>query len=209
MFAPPTGITLGILLLTIALSILSFQNARVMTALMFEPFVIRTRNEWYRFVTHAFIHKDVGHLLMNMFVLTWCGTEVEKRFGHLLDGKGTLAFVALYLGGILFSCVVSYGRHQHDPTYRSLGASGAVSAVLFAFILMSPMTTLSLVFLPIPIPAFVMGILYLATEWYLDRQGGDNIAHDAHLHGAIFGIVFTFLMEPDLVLRFGELQGIR
>ncbi|HOP42117.1 MAG TPA: rhomboid family intramembrane serine protease [Flavobacteriales bacterium] len=201
------SITLLIIIVTALVSIGAWQDRRVFLALLFEPFVIRARGEWHRFVTHAFIHADGYHLFVNMFVLYMFGANVERLYQGLTDGSGALAFSGLYLGGILFSSLVGYRRHIHDPGYRAVGASGAVAAVLFAHILMLPTQSIYLMFIPIPIPSFVFGILYLAYERYMDKRGGDNVAHDAHFHGALFGVVYTAIVEPRLVLELGYLQG--
>lgn len=201
------SITLLIIIVTALVSIGAWQDRRVFLALLFEPFVIRARGEWHRFVTHAFIHADGYHLFVNMFVLYMFGANVERLYQGLTDGSGALAFSGLYLGGILFSSLVGYRRHIHDPGYRAVGASGAVAAVLFAHILMLPTQSIYLMFIPIPIPSFVFGILYLAYERYMDKRGGDNVAHDAHFHGALFGMVYTAIVEPRLVLDLGYLQG--
>ena len=201
------SITLLIIIVTALVSIGAWQDRRVFLALLFEPFVIRARGEWHRFVTHAFIHADGYHLFVNMFVLYMFGANVERLYQGLTDGSGALAFSGLYLGGILFSSLVGYRRHIHDPGYRAVGASGAVAAVLLAHILMLPTQSIYLMFIPIPIPSFVFGILYLAYERYMDKRGGDNVAHDAHFHGALFGVVYTAIVEPRLVLDLGYLQG--
>lgn len=201
------SITLLIIIVTALVSIGAWQDRRVFLALLFEPFVIRARGEWHRFVTHAFIHADGYHLFVNMFVLYMFGANVERLYQGLTDGSGALAFSGLYLGGILFSSLVGYRRHIHDPGYRAVGASGAVAAVLFAHILMLPTQSIYLMFIPIPIPSFVFGILYLVYERYMDKRGGDNVAHDAHFHGALFGVVYTAIVEPRLVLELGYLQG--
>ncbi len=201
------SITLLIIIVTALVSIGAWQDRRVFLALLFEPFVIRARGEWHRFVTHAFIHADGYHLFVNMFVLYMFGANVERLYQGLTDGSGALAFSGLYLGGILFSSLVGYRRHIHDPGYRAVGASGAVAAVLFAHILMLPTQSIYLMFIPIPIPSFVFGILYLVYERYMDKRGGDNVAHDAHFHGALFGVVYTAIVEPRLVLDLGYLQG--
>ncbi len=201
------SITLLIIIVTALVSIGAWQDRRVFLALLFEPFVIRARGEWHRFVTHAFIHADGYHLFVNMFVLYMFGANVERLYQGLTDGSGALAFSGLYLGGILFSSLVGYRRHIHDPGYRAVGASGAVAAVLLAHILMLPTQSIYLMFIPIPIPSFVFGILYLAYERYMDKRGGDNVAHDAHFHGALFGVVYTAIVEPRLVLELGYLQG--
>ncbi|MCB0811459.1 MAG: rhomboid family intramembrane serine protease, partial [Flavobacteriales bacterium] len=158
------GPTLLIILLTALVSVWAWQDGLVFQALLFEPFVIKARGQWYRFLTHAFVHADGYHLFVNMFVLYMFGSNVERLFGVFTGGSGTMAYVGLYVGGILFSSLVGYQRHIHDPGYRAVGASGAVAAVLFAHILMLPTQAIYLMFIPIPIPSFVFGILYLAYE---------------------------------------------
>ncbi len=187
-------------------SIAAFSDQRLFNALLFEPFVIKARGEWYRFLTHAFIHAHWPHLLVNMFVLFMFGRNVEVLYFELTGRPVLTHYLMLYLGGILVSSLPSYKRHLYDPTYRAVGASGAVSAVLFAQILMLPTSPVEFLFLPIPIPAFVFGILYLVYSWYMDKQGGDNVAHDAHFYGAVWGILFTAALEPDLILHIGGFQ---
>ena len=201
------GTTLLIIIVTALVSVWAWQDRQVFVGLLFEPFVIKARGQWYRFVTHAFVHADGYHLFVNMFVLYMFGSNVERLFQGLTEGHGILAFAGLYLGGILFSSLVGYRRHIHDPNYRAVGASGAVAAVLFAHILMLPTQAIYLMFIPIPIPSFVFGILYLAYERYMDKRGGDNVAHDAHFHGALFGVVYTAALDPRLVFELGYLQG--
>ncbi len=104
----------------------------------------------------------------------------------------------------MFAALPAFRKHSDNSYYNSVGASGAVAAVLFSFILFMPTTSLYLMFIPIPIPAFVFGILYLALEAYLDKRSQDNVAHDAHIWGAIFGVAFTIVMKPSVVLSFIE-----
>ena len=199
-------ITIIIIVVTSLISISAFSDGRVFSALLFEPYVIKVRNEWYRFFTHAFIHSNWPHLLVNMFVLFMFGRNVEPLLGRITGGSGTLPFIALYVGGILFSSLPSYRKYVFDPGYRAVGASGAVSAVLFSQILMLPTTSVYFFLIPFPIPAFVFGGLYLFYSYYMDKRGGDNIAHDAHFYGAVFGIVFTAALEPQLLFDIGGFQ---
>ena len=175
--------------------------------LLFEPFAMGMRGERYRFITHAFVHANWAHLLVNMFVLYFFGRNVEMLYPMIAPGlPGWLSFLGLYIGGVLASSIPSYRKHLNDPQYRAVGASGAVSAVLFAQVLMLPTSEVAFLFLPVPMPAWVFGILYLAYSWYMDKRGGDNVAHDAHFHGAVFGIVYTAALSPDLVLHLGAFQ---
>jgi membrane associated rhomboid family serine protease len=199
--------TIILIVITSLVSLSAFNDGRVFSALLFEPFVIKARGEWYRFITHAFIHANWPHLLVNMFVLYMFGRNVEVLYPHLTGGGSVLPFLVLYVGGILFSSLPSYKKYIMDPNYRAVGASGAVSAVLFAQILMLPTTSIYFFLIPFPIPAFVFGILYLFYSWYMDRQGGDNVAHDAHFYGALFGILYTAALDPQLLFDIGGFQS--
>lgn len=200
------SITLIIIAVTALLSIAAFNDQRLFSALLFEPFVIKSRGEWYRFITHAFIHANWPHLAVNMFVLYMFGRNVEMLLPYV-TGQGVLVhYLLLYGGGILFSTLPSYQRNIHDPSYRAVGASGAVSAVLFAQIIMLPTSPVQFLFIPFPIPAYVFGILYLAYSYYMDKRGGDNVAHDAHFFGAVYGLLFMIILDPSLVLDIGGFQ---
>lgn len=198
--------TIYIIGFTCVVSLIALARPQVMQQLWFEPFVIKARKDWFRFVTHAFVHGSYLHLLVNMFVLYMFGTSVENLYGILHEGHGLTPFLILYLGGIIFSSLPSYKKHIHDPSYRAVGASGATSAVLFAHILMMPKSPVYFWFVPVPIPGFIFGILYLAYEWYLDKKGNDNVAHDAHFYGALFGVGFTTILQPRLLLEIGYLE---
>jgi membrane associated rhomboid family serine protease len=199
-------ITLILIAASALLSIVAFGDRRLFNALLFEPFVIRARGDWYRFVTHAFIHANWPHLLVNMFVLYMFGRNVEVLLPMISEGSVVLNYLLLYFGGIIFSTLPSYQRNIHDPSYRAVGASGAVSAVLFAQILMLPTSPVVMFFFPVPMPAWVFGLLYLAYSYYMDKRGGDNVAHDAHFFGAIYGILFMVFLDPGLVLDLGGFQ---
>ena len=200
------SITLLLVILNVIISIAAFTDQRLFVALLFEPFVIKARGEWYRFITHAFIHANWPHLLVNMFVLYMFGINVEQLY-YLLTGRAVwVDFLVLYLGGVLISSLPSFRRHLHDPNYRAVGASGAVSAVLFAQILMLPTSEVQFIFFPVPIPAWAFGILYLVYSWYMDKRGGDNVAHDAHFYGAVWGIAYTAFLHPDLLMHIGAFQ---
>lgn len=188
--------TLYIIIITGLVSFAAFQNRDLMSKLMFNAYLVKHSNEWFRVFTHAFVHSGWMHLFVNMWVLWIFGGMVEEQFilNKGLIGKG--GYLALYLGGILFATLPSFKRHQDNFNYNAVGASGAVAAVLFSAIYFSPTMNLYLMFIPIPIPAIIFGIGYLALEWYLDKKSNDNIAHDAHFWGAAFGFAFSVLMIP-------------
>lgn len=203
---PSSLITWIIVAITAVVSVSAFNNAKVFGELLFEPFVIKARGQWYRFVTHAFVHANWPHLLVNMFVLYMFGRNVEPLLGRITGGNSSLPFLALYLGGIVFSTLPSYKKHVDDPRYRAVGASGAVSAILFAQVIMLPTVPVRFMFFPVDLPAWVFGLLYLWYSWYMDKRGGDNVAHDAHFFGAVYGIIFMTLLRPSLLLHMGSFQ---
>jgi membrane associated rhomboid family serine protease len=201
--------TLIIIAITCVVSLRALSDRQFLQKLWFEPFVVNVRREWHRFFTQGFVHASQMHLFVNMFVLFMFGSNVENLFGDLRPGSAPLAYVVLYLGGVVFGALPGYRKHVHDPNYRSVGASGATSAVLFAYILMMPTNEVGLMFLPgIGIPGWLFGIAYLTYEWYQDKRGGDNVAHDAHFYGAVFGAGYTALLEPRLITEFGFFQGL-
>ena len=188
-------LTLIIIIATIIVSVPCFQNQDLFMKLRFSPYMVKHKNQTYRFFTHAFVHADWMHLFVNMFVLYSFGSAVESYYSDLFAGKGLVYFIILYLGGILFSSLPSYGKQQLNPYYSSIGASGAVSAVLFSSILIQPMAGIGILFIPIHIPAFIFGFIYLAYEAYGSKKLNDNIGHDAHFWGAIYGIVITLIFD--------------
>ncbi len=197
--------TLAIVAFTVVISLLGLQDRRVFEQLVFEPFTIHARKDWFRFLTHAFLHAHIPHLAVNMFVLWSFGRVLEPSLGAITATGGRLSFLLLYLGGTVFAALPSYKKHLYDPSYRAVGASGAVSAVLFATILLYPMEELYF-FGIVPIKGWMFGPLYLAYEYYMDKRGQDNVAHDAHFFGALFGIGFITILHPsawvDLIAQF-------
>lgn len=204
------SITVIIIIVTIIISLIGFKNKEFLAKWMFSPYMIYHHKQYYRFVSHAFIHSpnNLFHLLFNMFVLFEFGRNVEQYFRISSPTLGVFYFLFLYFGGIVFSSLKDYSKYKNDPNYMALGASGAVSAVLFSHILIYPTTSLYLFFIPIPIPSFVFGGLYLWYEHYNDKKGGGNIAHGAHFYGALFGMLFTlftnFSLLPNFFAQIGE-----
>jgi membrane associated rhomboid family serine protease len=192
-------ITFVIIGITCLVSYLAFSNTNLFNKLIFYPSNMKATNEWYRFVTHGFIHADFQHLAFNMFTMYFFGGIVENVF-HGLFGN-VLVYPLYYLLALFFSSIPSYQKNRSNSYYRSLGASGAVSAVLFSTILFDPWMTLRLYF-AIPIPAILFAIGYVAYSMYMSRKGNDHIGHDAHLSGALFGLLFPILLKPSLINHF-------
>jgi membrane associated rhomboid family serine protease len=191
------SMTLVIIIITVIISIGAFSNEKMRNDLIFWPPLINKKQQYYRFITSGFIHADWAHLLFNMITLYSFGEAMELFYVMKIDKMGYLLF---YLGGLIFSELPSYIKHINNYQYRSLGASGAVSGILFSFILLAPWQTLYVFFFPLP--AIVFAVLYFIYTGYMAKKGGDQINHSAHLWGAIYGMVFTVIMEPAVLKNF-------
>jgi membrane associated rhomboid family serine protease len=195
MLLNPLLILLG---LTVAISAYAWSNQELMNNWILDPYQMNRRGgQWYRLLTSGFLHADWGHLLFNMITFYSFGGLALSAFASELGRTNSIiAFLVLYLGGIIVSDLPTYFRHQHDPGYRSLGASGGVASVLFAGILFQPIGKVYMMFIPFGIPGFIWGVLYLLYSYYMGRRRGDNINHDAHFYGALYGVVLTIALLP-------------
>ena len=185
------SLTILLVVATVAVSWFAFNNPRLLDRLLLWPPAIDRNKQYDRLLTHGFIHADWQHLLFNMITLFFFGRVAEQVIGSMI---GPVGFLLFYLSAIVIAILPTYLRHRHDTRYRSLGASGAVSAVLFAFILVQPWSLIFVFFLPVP--AIVYGAFFVGYSIWMDRQGGDKTNHNAHLSGAIYGVLFMLLMEP-------------
>jgi membrane associated rhomboid family serine protease len=190
-------ITLVIIVITAIISIQAFSNAGLMQKLIFNPYSINHKKQWYRFLSAGFLHADWMHLLVNMFVLFSFGSAVQKYYAYFFGSAGTYLFILLYLSSIVAANASTYFAHKSNPGYNGLGASGAVSAVVFASILFQPTTKIYLYGL-IGIPGYLAGIAYLAYSQYASKNSQDNVNHEAHFYGAVYGIVFTLVFKPSV-----------
>ncbi len=193
------SITLVIVVVTGLVSWRAFNDPRLLDRLILWPPAVERRRQYDRLLTHGFIHADWMHLLFNMITLWSFGTAVEGVFSQWITPVG---YVLFYLSAIVVAILPTYLRHRRDANYRSLGASGAVSAVLFAFILFDPWSKLIIFPIPLPIPAILFAVLYVAYSIWMDRRGGGNVNHSAHLWGAAYGVLFTVVMEPRVLSHF-------
>jgi membrane associated rhomboid family serine protease len=192
--------TVSIIILTSVISVISFSNHRLLDALIFWPPAISMQHQYYRFLTCGLIHADFMHLAFNMFTLYFFGTALENYYmGEL--GLQHYYYPILYTTALIAANIPTYLKRKDDYNYRSLGASGAVCAVLFAFILIRPWDTVAL-FSFIRMPAIIYAALFLGYSIYMSRRGGDNVNHDAHLWGALFGILFTAAVHPAILSDF-------
>lgn len=191
------SITLVIIIITCIISFSAFSNQKIIDDLIFYPPAVK-RGQWYRFFSCGLIHADIGHLMFNMFALYIFGagtqnTGVEFQFIAIFGEKGKWIYLLMYLAALLASLLPTYAKTNDSYHYRSLGASGAVSAVVFVMILLNPLLGIGLFFIPVYIAGFLFGIIYLLVSHWLDRRGTDNVNHSAHIFGAIFGVAFTIL----------------
>lgn len=186
-------ITLIILLLTCVISFTAFSNQKITDDLIFYPPAISQRNQWYRFITCGFIHADIMHLAFNMYTFYLFGGMVEDAFTSIYGESGKILYAILYITSLVVCLLPTYFQHKDNYHYRSLGASGAVSAVIFVGVFLNPTMGMGIFPIPFHIPAFIFGPLYLVISFYLAKKGSGNINHSAHIWGAIYGIVFLII----------------
>jgi len=192
------SITLIIVIITAIISFMAFSNQEMLNKLIFYPPAISKEREWYRFFSNGLIHADLGHLAFNMFSLYLVGKgvkgiSVEGKFREIFSDTGPLLYSLLYISALAVCLLPTYSKHKNNSHYRSLGASGAVSAVVFVGILLYPTAKIGLFIIPPVIPAFIFAPIYLVITAYLDKKGDSGINHSAHLWGAIYGIAFLIV----------------
>jgi membrane associated rhomboid family serine protease len=196
-------VTIVILLITAAVSLINMNNDEFRHQYMFNAWAIKHRKEWYRFFTAGLLHADFAHLAFNMLALYSFGAMVEDGFcSEALFGPklGHFMFSMMYVSGLAISSIYSYFKHKDNILYNALGASGAVSAVVYSAILFHPNGTIY--FIVIPIKSWLFGILYLVASYVMARKNVGNIGHDAHFWGAVYGFIFPIIFFPFLIQRF-------
>lgn len=193
-------ITIILIAINAIFSFIGFSNSKMVSETIMWPYFIKRKHQYYRLVTSGFLHADWMHLIFNMFTLYFFGRNIETLLSVYGLG-GNFAYLALYIGGLIVADLPSYFKHQDDYEYRALGASGAVSAVVFAAIVFSPWSSIYL-YGALKLSALTYAVLFIVYCVYMDKKGGDNINHNAHLWGALFGLAFTLLLvatlQPDL-----------
>lgn len=193
-----TPVNLLLIAITVLVSWMAFKNRALADRLILWPPAVDRKRQYDRLITYGFIHADLAHLAFNMITLVFFGGQIERVMLGLTGSY--LTYPAFYLGALLVSILPSYLKNQKNPNYMSLGASGAVSAVLFAFILLSPWSIIFVFF--IPAPAIIYAAFYVGYSIWMDRRGGDRINHSAHLAGAAFGVLFLLAMRPEIFQHF-------
>ena len=188
------SITLIIIISTVIVSIIAFNNSQVMENLIFYPPAVNEKNQYYRCITCGFIHADFGHLAFNMISFyLFSQALVEPKFIEFFGDYGRAMLLIMYVMALIVCLLPSYLKNRTNENYRSLGASGAVSAVVFAGLMISPLSQIGFFIIPPIIPGFIFGPLYLILSAYMEKRGGDNINHSAHIWGALFGVAFIII----------------
>ena len=200
------SITIIIIIITCIISFMAFSNSELMDKLIFYPPAIAEQKQWYRFFSNGLIHADFGHLAFNMLSLYFFGDLVNGAFTQIFGNSGTLLYLIMYVSALAVCLVPTYMSNKSNYYYKSLGASGAISAVIFAGIFLYPEAPLSFFLLPIQIPGFIFGPLYLIITAYFAKRGGTHINHSAHLWGALYGIVFLTVLSFALRTGFNPIS---
>ena len=193
-------LTVIIIAITCIVSILCFNGTLNGNKLIFNAYQVWHRKEWYRMLTSGMIHSGWGHLFFNMLTLYFFGRVVEQYFSAAFGGVlGTVLYVVLYVSALAISSLGDLVKYRNNWNYNALGASGAVSAVLFASILFAPKMGIYIYLIPIPIPGYIFAPLYLLYCWYMAKRNMDNIGYTAHFWGAVYGILFPIICKPDVL----------
>ncbi len=200
-------ITIFLIAITAIISIMAFRNRVMFDKLKFNPYMVSEKKDYGRLFTHALIHADWMHLIINMYVLYSFGRVVESTFADTRFFPNTYFFgkflyVLMYLVAVPIATIPALIKHKKSHAYNSVGASGAVSAVVFASIIIAPDSSIGIIFIPISIPSSIFGLLYLAYSFYMSKRSQGNIAHDAHFIGAVFGLIFPLILNPNLFMYF-------
>ncbi|MFC2086741.1 rhomboid family intramembrane serine protease [Bacteroidota bacterium] len=186
-------ITIIIISITTLISITAFRNSSLFYKFMFNPYQVIHRKQYNRLISHGFVHVNWEHLLFNMISFYFFGRYVES---YMSSG---MLFVIFYISAIAIASLISLVKHRNNPNYNSVGASGGVSAVIFASIIFNPGVRIMIFPIPIPIPGFIYAILFFVYSHIMGKRGKDNVNHDAHALGAVYGIVFALIVNPDFI----------
>jgi membrane associated rhomboid family serine protease len=197
------SVTILLIILISLVSYFAWQKPALQQKLLFHPYSVKHRNEYFRFITGGFVHSGWLHLFFNMFTFYFFGNVLEVVFGRMFGTEGFAYLVSLLIFGIIVSDIPTYFKYKDAPHYRAVGASGGVSAVVFCSIMFFPTNDLCLYGI-ICIPGFILGPLFLIYSYYQGKRMADNINHDAHFYGALFGVAFSFFVDPQVMGRFIE-----
>ncbi len=195
------NITIILIVITVWTSMRGWKNTQIQSKWMFNPYTVYHGKQYYRLLSSGFIHSNSTHLIFNMIALFFFGGVIERVYLLQFGQMGLLYYLITYLAGIAVANLKTYSKYKNSSYYNSLGASGGVASILFASILYKPTSSICLYF-AICIPAFIIGVFYLIYSYYSGKRMADNVNHDAHLYGSLFGIAFTILLRPIVVIEF-------
>ena len=202
-------LTLVLIALTVGVSLWGFSDERRLNQLLFNAYAVWHRRQWYRMLSYGLIHAGWGHLIFNMLTLYFFGPVVEHHFTIAFGATvGAILFAVLYVSAIAVSTIGDLLKYKDDYNYNAVGASGAVSAILFASILFEPKMGIYIFMIPIPVPGYIFAPLYLLYCWYMAKRNMDNIGHTAHFWGAVYGLVFPLLCKPVIFNHFLAQLGL-
>ncbi|MBQ3382709.1 MAG: rhomboid family intramembrane serine protease [Bacteroidales bacterium] len=202
-------ITLVIIAITALVSIIAFSKREILSSLMFNAYSVYNEKKYYRLFSYGLVHGGFSHLFFNMLTLFFFGRYAEEWFRAAWGQTGgNVLFAVMYVSAIAVSSVADLVKHRNNPNYNAVGASGAVSAVLFASVFFDPKMGIYMYFIPVPIPAFIFAPLYLVYCQWMARRNMDNIGHTAHFWGAVYGFVFPLVCRPSLIQHFLHSLGL-
>lgn len=184
---------------TVIISFICFGRRELVNRFSFNAYAVLKRKEIYRLITHGFVHADISHLFVNMFTFYFFGAAMESLFVNI--GFGQWGFIGLYFGGMIFASLFDLIKYRDNIYYQSIGASGAISAILFSSIIFNPWERI-LLFAVIPVPGIIFGVLYVIYCQYMAKRATDNVNHNAHFWGAVFGLIYPILLKPSLLFLF-------
>lgn len=187
------SITVLIIIITCLISLFAFRSQKITDDLIFHPAIMKEPNQYYRFLTYGFIHADLPHLFFNMYAFYLFGDTCETAFMAVFDNYGKLFYILLYILSLIASVLPDFFKYRNNYGYRSLGASGAVSAIVFTYIMFQPLQGIGLIFIPVFIPGFLFGLIFLVVSYFLGKKGMGRVNHTAHMWGALFGIAFIIV----------------
>lgn len=204
------SITTLLIIATATISVASFERERIApesmqrpewnAKLKFNAYLVWHKRQYYRLLSHGLVHANLWHLLFNMMTLYFFGDFVEQCLSAITTpGTGKLLYIVLYVSALIVSSSLDLARHKDNIGYNAVGASGAVSAIIFASIIFNPMNGIGILFIPVRIPGYIFGLLYLAYCIVMDRKNIDNIGHSAHLMGAVYGLAFPILVNTKCI----------
>lgn len=189
-------ITYGLMIIIGLVTYVSWQRPDLHRKLMLNPYDTIRGRQYYRLLTSGFVHNNTTHLFLNLFTLYFMGKGVETIFAMNFGTAGPVLYVVLFITAVIVANIPTTMKYKDSPHYNSLGASGAVSALVLAFILNDPLRELELYFF-IPIPGYLLGVLFIVYSVVMSKRNVDNINHDAHLFGALYGMIFMLALRPE------------